>query len=44
MTNHYEERLEAMLAVDEMVGSLVDELEAAGELENTYIFFTSDNG
>ena len=33
-----------MLAVDEMVGSLVDELEAAGELENTYIFFTSDNG
>ena len=33
-----------MLAVDEMVGSLVDELEAAGELDNTYIFFTSDNG
>jgi N-acetylglucosamine-6-sulfatase len=33
-----------MLAVDEMVGSLVEGLEAAGELENTYIFFTSDNG
>jgi N-acetylglucosamine-6-sulfatase len=33
-----------MLAVDEMVGSLVEELEAAGELDNTYIFFTSDNG
>jgi N-acetylglucosamine-6-sulfatase len=33
-----------MLAVDEMVASLVDELEAAGELENTYIVFTSDNG
>jgi N-acetylglucosamine-6-sulfatase len=38
------QRLESMLAVDEMVGSLVDELEAAGALENTYIFFTSDNG
>ena len=33
-----------MLAVDEMVASLVEELEAAGELENTYVFFTSDNG
>jgi N-acetylglucosamine-6-sulfatase len=41
---HHQERLESMLAVDEMVGSLVEELEAAGELENTYIFFTSDNG
>jgi N-acetylglucosamine-6-sulfatase len=30
--------------VDEMVASLVEELEAAGELDNTYIFFTSDNG
>ncbi len=42
--SHYRERLDSMLAVDEMVSSLVDELEAAGELENTYIFFTSDNG
>ena len=40
----YQKRLESMLAVDEMVASLVEELEAAGELENTYIFFTSDNG
>jgi N-acetylglucosamine-6-sulfatase len=40
----YQQRLESMLAVDEMIGSLVDELEAAGELEDTYIFFTSDNG
>jgi len=40
----YRKRLNSMLAVDEMVGSLVEELEAAGELDNTYIFFTSDNG
>jgi arylsulfatase A-like enzyme len=33
-----------MLAIDEMVATLVEELEAAGELDNTYIFFTSDNG
>jgi N-acetylglucosamine-6-sulfatase len=42
--DYYRQRLESMLAVDEMVGSLVNELEAAGELDNTYIFFTSDNG
>jgi len=42
--DYYRQRLESMLAVDEMVGALVEELEALGELENTYIFFTSDNG
>jgi N-acetylglucosamine-6-sulfatase len=42
--NRYQKRLESMLAVDKMVASLVEELEAAGELDNTYIFFTSDNG
>src|SRR5215217_1404299 len=42
--SRYRKRLNSMLAVDEMVGSLVEELEAAGELDNTYIFFTSDNG
>ena len=40
----YRERLESMLAVDEMIASLVQELEAAGKLDDTYIFFTSDNG
>ena len=42
--DYYRERLESMLAVDEMVASLIRELEAAGKLDNTYIFFTSDNG
>src|SRR5215204_5820711 len=40
----HRERLEGTLAIDEIVGSLVEELEATGELDNTYIFFTSDNG
>jgi N-acetylglucosamine-6-sulfatase len=40
----YRKRLQSMLAVDEMIGRLVDALEESGELENTYIFFTSDNG
>ena len=42
--DYYRKRLESMLAVDEMVGALVEELEAVGELDDTYIFFTSDNG
>ena len=42
--NRYRRRLESMLAVDETVASLIQELEAVGELDNTYIFFASDNG
>jgi N-acetylglucosamine-6-sulfatase len=37
-------RLRSMMAVDEMVGDLFEALREAGELENTYVFFTSDNG
>ena len=33
-----------LLSLDEMVAGLVEELRATGELENTYLFFTSDNG
>ena len=40
----YRHRVQAMQAVDEALASLVDVLQAAGELENTYIIFTSDNG
>ncbi|CAA9286898.1 MAG: Choline-sulfatase, partial [uncultured Chloroflexia bacterium] len=40
----YRRRLESMLDVDEMVATLVGELEAAGELDDTFFFFTSDNG
>jgi arylsulfatase A-like enzyme len=37
-------RVQAMQAVDETIAALVKALAARGMLENTYIFFTSDNG
>jgi len=40
----YRLRMESLQAVDEMVGKVVDTLSAAGKLNDTYIFFTSDNG
>jgi N-acetylglucosamine-6-sulfatase len=40
----YRDRLRSLVAVDEMDAALVDELAARGELERTYIVFTSDNG
>jgi arylsulfatase A-like enzyme len=40
----YRLRIESLQAVDEMVAGIVSTLETLKELENTYIFFTSDNG
>lgn len=40
----FRKRLRSMLAVDEMVDTLFRALEATGEAERTYVFFTSDNG
>ncbi|ETK37321.1 sulfatase family protein [Microbispora sp. ATCC PTA-5024] len=40
----HQDRLRAMLGVDDMVGALVSALARAGRLDDTYIFFTSDNG
>ena len=37
-------RLQSMMSVDDMVGDLVKTLPRTGELDNTYIVFTSDNG
>jgi arylsulfatase A-like enzyme len=44
LDNLYRRRLESLQAVDDMVGSIVDTLTSAGQLGNTYIFFSSDNG
>jgi arylsulfatase A-like enzyme len=40
----YRNRLESLLAVDEGVDRIIHALAAKGQLENTYVFFTSDNG
>ncbi|XP_055905901.1 N-acetylglucosamine-6-sulfatase-like [Eupeodes corollae] len=40
----FQKRWESLLAVDEMVGSIISSLNQTGELDNTYIVFTSDNG
>ncbi|CAK7232387.1 hypothetical protein SBRCBS47491_008252 [Sporothrix bragantina] len=37
-------RLRALQSVDEMVEALVHRLDKAGALDNTYIFYTTDNG
>jgi N-acetylglucosamine-6-sulfatase len=44
VTENYRQGLESLLAVDEGVVRVVDALRSAGELENTLILFTSDNG
>jgi N-acetylglucosamine-6-sulfatase len=40
----YQQRLEALLSVDDAVASIIAELRSVGELDNTLILFTSDNG
>jgi N-acetylglucosamine-6-sulfatase len=44
MKELYRKRLQSMLAVDDMIGELIKALKESGELDNTYIVFTSDNG
>ncbi|WP_346152365.1 sulfatase [Nonomuraea recticatena] len=40
----YGRRMRSMLGVDDMVATLVEALRRTGKLENTYLFFASDNG
>jgi arylsulfatase A-like enzyme len=40
----YRRRLQSLQAVDEMIETIISTLESAGQLENTYIVFASDNG
>jgi N-acetylglucosamine-6-sulfatase len=44
ITVAYRKRVEADLAVDDMIGHLEDRLRAAGVARNTYLVFSSDNG
>ncbi len=37
-------RLQSMQSVDEMIAHLFDTLDSTGQLDDTYIIFTSDNG
>jgi N-acetylglucosamine-6-sulfatase len=41
---NYQQELESLLSVDEAVGGLLSTLGATGELDNTVIIYTSDNG
>uniref|UniRef100_A0A7N8XAN8 N-acetylglucosamine-6-sulfatase n=1 Tax=Mastacembelus armatus TaxID=205130 RepID=A0A7N8XAN8_9TELE len=40
----FRKRWQTLLSVDDLVEKIVERLEVRGELDNTYIFFTSDNG
>jgi N-acetylglucosamine-6-sulfatase len=43
--DHYQrQRLRALQSIDEMIDGLVSQLESAGKLDNTYIFYSTDNG
>ncbi len=44
LTRHNRERLRALRAVDDLVGTVVGALEETGRLDNTYVIYTSDNG
>jgi len=40
----YRQRLRALQAVDEMISPIIERLQGAGMLDETYIVFSSDNG
>ncbi|KAM7367342.1 hypothetical protein PAMP_015251 [Pampus punctatissimus] len=40
----FKKRWRTLMSVDDLVETIVKRLEVRGELDNTYIFFTSDNG
>lgn len=44
ITRRFHERWEALLAVDEGVERIIRKLSDTGELDNTYVIFTSDQG
>jgi N-acetylglucosamine-6-sulfatase len=41
---NYQQELESLLSVDDAVGAVVDALASSGELDDTLLIYTSDNG
>jgi N-acetylglucosamine-6-sulfatase len=44
MRELHQDRLASMLSVEDLLDDVIASLSETGELDNTYIFFTSDNG
>jgi arylsulfatase A-like enzyme len=44
METLYRKRRQSILALDDMVETLINTLQSNGQLANTYVFFSSDNG
>lgn len=44
MDTYFQQRWETLLAVDDLVSDVIQTLEQMGELDNTYVIYTSDNG
>lgn len=44
MNKIYQKRAESLLAIDEMIGHLLDEIQELGVKDHTYVFFSCDNG
>uniref|UniRef100_A0A8C5QK80 N-acetylglucosamine-6-sulfatase n=1 Tax=Leptobrachium leishanense TaxID=445787 RepID=A0A8C5QK80_9ANUR len=44
LDNAFRRRWQTLLSVDDLIEKLLKNLETRGELNNTFIFFTSDNG
>lgn len=44
LTQQHRERLRSLLTVDDMLARLLTQLRETGELEDTYVVFTSDHG
>jgi len=42
--NLYRKRLQSLLAVRDLIGNVIETLQSTGQLNNTYLIFTSDNG
>lgn len=44
LTRKYRARQQCLKSVDDLVDTIISKLRDVGELDNTYIFYTSDNG